>query len=149
MKKRTTIEIIAILFVTLFLYTGISKWMDYYVFKEQIALSPLLAPIAQGVAILLPATEIIVSVILFIPRTRQIGLYASFILMILFTGYIIYVLNYNPQLPCTCGGFIQALSWHQHLVLNIVLIILSLRAIILMKKPAPEKIDKVSSTSYN
>ena len=70
--KRTTIqEIIALLFVILFLYTGVSKLMEYDVAREQIALAPLLAPVAKEIVIVLPIAEIVVSVLLFLPRTRR------------------------------------------------------------------------------
>jgi len=131
MKKKTIVEIIALLFVVLFLYTGISKLMDYDITKEQIALSPLLAPIASWTVIALPVTEIIVSVILFIPRTRIKGLYASLALMVAFTGYVVYILSYNDQLPCTCGGVLQSLSWKQHLLFNAAFIVLALTGIVL------------------
>jgi len=137
MKRNTIVEIIALLFVVLFLYTGISKLMDYSVFKEQIALSPLLAPISSWVAILLPATEIIISVVLFLPRSRLPGLYASLILMVLFTGYIIYILNYNEHLPCTCGGVLEILSWKQHLVLNGILIALAFIGVLMGRRFLP------------
>jgi uncharacterized membrane protein YphA (DoxX/SURF4 family) len=137
MKKTILVEIIAFLFIILFLYTGISKLMDYSVFKEQIALSPILSPVSKWVAVLLPGAEIIVSLMLFIPRSRSIGLYASLLLMTLFTGYIIYILIFNDRLPCTCGGVLEALSWKQHLLLNIFLVGLALTAIIIRRKSSP------------
>jgi uncharacterized membrane protein YphA (DoxX/SURF4 family) len=140
MKRSTIIEIIALLFVILFLYTGISKLMDYNVAKEQIRLTPLLAPIAEEIVIVLPIIEIIVAVLLFLPRTRKIGLYACLCLMVAFTGYIIYILNYNKELPCTCGGILQALSWKQHLLLNCTLIVLSLTGVLLERRQFPSYI---------
>jgi uncharacterized membrane protein YphA (DoxX/SURF4 family) len=133
MKKNILVEIISLLFIILFLYTGISKLMDYTVFKEQIATSPLLAPISGWIAILLPAIEIILSVILFIPRWRLKGLYASLVLMILFTGYIIAILTFNEHIPCSCGGVIELLSWKGHIAFNSAFIGLALAGIALGK----------------
>lgn len=129
MKKQTIVEIIAFLFVILFLYTGVGKLMDYDIAKEQISLTPLLAPIAGAVVIFIPVAEIITSILLFFPKTRIYGLRASLALMLAFTGYIVYLLNYNDQLPCTCGGVLEQLSWPQHLILNGVLIILAITAL--------------------
>jgi uncharacterized membrane protein YphA (DoxX/SURF4 family) len=126
MKRSTISEVISLLFVILFLYTGISKLIDYDIAKEQIALTPILAPIAPEIVIVLPIIEIITAVFLFIPKTRRYGLWASFALMTAFTGYIIYILNYNDQLPCTCGGVLEEMTWPEHLAFNIALIILSL-----------------------
>lgn len=134
MKQSTLIEIISLLFIILFLYTGVSKLMDYSVFKEQIATSPLLAPVSAWIAILLPAIEIIVSVLLFIPRWRMKGLYAALGFMVLFTGYIVAMLTFNEHIPCSCGGVIELLSWKGHIVFNSVFILLAMIAIVLGKK---------------
>jgi hypothetical protein len=134
MKRATIAELIAFLFIILFLYTGISKLMEYDIAKEQIALSLLLAPIAGFVVVFIPTAEIITSILLFFPKTRIYGLWSSLTLMIAFTGYVIYLLTYNDQLPCTCGGILEQLSWPQHCVLNITLILLALTAIRLSRR---------------
>lgn len=134
MLKRTIPSVIALLFVVLFLYTGVSKLLDYTVFKEQIASSPVLASIAPFVAWALPLGEIAVAVLLFIPAWRLWGLYISFVLMFLFTGYIVAILNFSEELPCSCGGVLQEMSWQQHLVFNIVFTLLALVGAILEKK---------------
>lgn len=134
MKRSTIAEIISFLFIILFLYTGASKIIDYDVAKEQIALSPLLAPIAGFVVIFIPTLEALTSILLFFPKTRLYGLRSAFFLMLAFTGYVIYLLNYNDHLPCTCGGVLEQLSWPQHLILNGGLIVLSLWALFLLRR---------------
>lgn len=134
LKKETIVEIIAFLFVILFLYTGISKLMEYSVFKEQIAESPVLKPFASFIAWSLPLLEFVVSLLLIIPRWRLKGLYASLVLMILFTLYIIGVMTFFKDLPCSCGGIISLLSWPAHLVFNSAFIILAFIGVSLEKK---------------
>ena len=134
MLKRTIPSIVALLLVVLFLYTGISKLMDYSVFKEQIAESPILAPIAPFIAWALPLVEFAVAVALFIPAWRLWGLYASSVLMLLFTGYIAALLSFSEELPCSCGGILQEMSWQQHLVFNITFTVLSIVSALLEKK---------------
>ena len=134
LKKETIVEVIALLFVILFLYTGISKLMEYAVFKEQMADSPVLKPIAPFMAWALPITEFLVSLLLFIPRLRLKGLYASLVLMAAFTLYIIAIMIFNKELPCSCGGIIELLSWRGHLVFNSVFIVLAFTGILLEKK---------------
>jgi uncharacterized membrane protein YphA (DoxX/SURF4 family) len=137
MKRSIIVEAIAILYIILFLYTGISKWLDYYIFIETVGTTPLFRPIAGQIAIILPATEILISIFLFIRRTRQAALYASLVLMILFTGYIIYILNINEKIPCSCGGILQEMSWKQHLIFNGLFILLAITGIWLSKKELP------------
>jgi uncharacterized membrane protein YphA (DoxX/SURF4 family) len=134
MTRSTIVEIISMLFVILFLYTGISKLMEYGVFKEQIADSPILKPFASFIAWSLPLTEFIVSILLIIPRWRLKGLYASLLLMIAFTLYIGAVMTFNKELPCSCGGIISLLSWGEHLVFNSVFILLAFAGVVLEKR---------------
>lgn len=129
MKKSIFVEIISMLFVILFVYTAISKFMDFTLFKETIATSPVLAPVASVVAWILPITEILVSVLLLIPAFRLKGLYASLGLMMAFTLYIIYILKFSPHVPCSCGGVIELMSWREHLVFNSAFILLAILGI--------------------
>jgi uncharacterized membrane protein YphA (DoxX/SURF4 family) len=134
LNKRLAVEIIALLFVILFLYTGVAKLMEFDVFREQLDDSPIVGFAAPLVAWGLPITEFIVSIALFIPKYRLRGLYAAFILMILFTAYVAILLSISTELPCSCGGIMEALSWPAHLAVNIGLIGLALTGIILAKK---------------
>jgi uncharacterized membrane protein YphA (DoxX/SURF4 family) len=149
MKTSTIIEIIAWLFVSLFLYTGISKLMEYAVFKEQLSESPILAPIAEVVAWGLPLTEFVVSLLLFFPRYRLSGLYAALGLMVSFTCYVIAILAFSSKLPCSCGGVLEQLSWEGHIVFNSVFITFASIAIILSRRL--KKTTSASGTvlSYN
>jgi hypothetical protein len=133
-KRTSIIETVTIFNVILFLYTGIAKIMDYTVFKEQLADSPILGFAAKSIAILLPVTEFIVVIMLVIPRWRLKGLYSSLALMIAFTTYIISMFIVAPTMPCSCGGAIELLSWQQHLFLNVIFILINVWSIYLLKK---------------
>jgi uncharacterized membrane protein YphA (DoxX/SURF4 family) len=137
--KRTTLtEAISLLLIILFLYTGISKLWDYPVFKEQIGTSPLLVPLAPFVAGSLPWIEFIVVLMLIIPRWKLKGLYAAMGLLLLFTCYIIAILIFNKNIPCSCGGVIESLSWNQHIVFNSLFILLAGIGIVLEKREKQE-----------
>jgi uncharacterized membrane protein YphA (DoxX/SURF4 family) len=134
MKRTTLVEIIIMLYVILFLYTGISKLMEYSIFKEQISTSPLLAPFSKLIALGLPSIEFIVVVLLIIPRWRLKGLYLAFGLMTAFTIYIIAILSFSSKIPCSCGGILQELSWEQHIAFNAFFILLAIAGIVLEKR---------------
>jgi len=137
-KRTTIIEIITVLNIILFLYTGIAKIMDYSVFKEQLADSPILSWAAKPVAILLPIVEFAIVLMLVIPRWRLKGLYASFGIMTLFTAYIIAMFIVAPEMPCSCGGIISELSWQQHIIFNSAFILLNAWAVYLLRKEKNE-----------
>lgn len=144
MKKAALIVLIIMLYATLFLYTGICKIMDYSIIKEQLAMSPVLAPVSKLIAAGLPWIEFLVVLLLVIPRWRLKGFYASLALMTAFTIYIIGMLIFDKHLPCSCGGVIEKLSWKGHIVFNSVFIVLSIIGIILEKQ-----VQKANQITYD
>ena len=69
--------------------------------------------------------ELCVALLIAWPKTRLKGLYGALALMLLFTGYTVAILFFAPYTPCSCGGVISLLSWEQHLIFNIVFLLLS------------------------
>lgn len=133
-RNNIIIEIIVSLLIILFIYTGINKIMDYSNFKFQLGRSPFIQPMANVIAMILPAGELLLAVFLVFKQTRLLGLYLSFTLMALFTGYIWIMLLYAYDLPCSCGGVLASLTWENHLIFNSVFTVLALIGIILESK---------------
>ena len=123
--NHTIPSVIAALFIFLFLYTALNKFTGHERFESVLHSSPLLKNASVILSWLIPITELVITLLLFIPASRQTGLFYSFLLMSLFTAYIAYMVSTSSQLPCSCGGILQQLSWQQHLVLNIVLTLLA------------------------
>jgi uncharacterized membrane protein YphA (DoxX/SURF4 family) len=141
MTKKITSEIITALLVLLFMYAAVSKLIDYSIFKKQLEKSPLLSQIAPLLAIVIPAAELFISVLLLQNKTRLKGLYASFCLMMAFTIYLIGMLNFSKVIPCSCGGIIRALSWKEHVIFNLAFIFLSVAGIIRERKSEQNQKD--------
>jgi hypothetical protein len=55
--------------------------------------------------------------------------------MCIFTVYIGCMLLFAPDLPCSCGGIIRQLSWKQHLLLNLFLLVLAGIAVRVHRSP--------------
>jgi uncharacterized membrane protein YphA (DoxX/SURF4 family) len=134
MKKGVIVEIVCFLFILLFVYAGLTKLFDYEKFRVQIGQSPLLTSFSGFIAWFIPSIEIVVSVMLALPRFRATGLYIAFTLMVLFTGYIIAILNFNGHVPCSCGGVLEKMGWTEHLVFNIVFMLFSVIGILFHSK---------------
>ena len=139
MKKQSAIDIISFLFIVLFIYAATSKLMDFEKFSVQIGQSPLLTPFAPLIAVMIPTVEILVSVALGIERLRLLGLYASFFLMVMFTTYIIMILNFSTYIPCSCGGVLEKLGWSGHLYFNITFTLLGYFGILLASRSKDQK----------
>lgn len=118
--KRTRIPtFISIFFILLFCYAAISKIMDFEKFQIQMTESPLLSTFAGFLPYVLVISEFIIAGLLCYRITQNAGLLASFILMLFFTGYIAHMLLTSENLPCSCGGILEKMSWTQHLYFNI------------------------------
>lgn len=129
------IDILAALFILLFLYTALSKSLEYVAFRNTIKLFPLLKSYANPVANFIIVTEYFACLLLIIPRCRLWGLYVSLALMTIFTLYISYALITGRDLPCTCGGVLQQMTWSQHLLFNLFFMVAAISGIILIRKP--------------
>ncbi|MDV2493976.1 hypothetical protein CMU02_14760 [Elizabethkingia anophelis] len=120
---------VSIYFVILFCSTAISKVFDFENFQHQISASPLLNEFSQFLPYTIIIVEFFIAGLLCYRKTRTIGLIGSFVLMLIFTGYIALLLNTSKNLPCSCGGILEKMSWHQHLYFNIGCVILSVIAL--------------------
>jgi uncharacterized membrane protein len=124
--KKSNLETIVTLIVILFIWTGLSKYIDNTQFKNALNKSPLISNYSNLISFVLPGLELATAILLIVPRLRLTGLYISSGLLILFTFYLLVILRSYKNLPCTCGGVISKLSWIQHVYFNIFFLILSL-----------------------
>lgn len=121
---------ISALFICLFTYAAISKIRDFEAFQVQLGKSPVITVYAHFFSWTVPMIEILISILFLFNHFRTLALYASFTLMVAFTTYIIMILNFSAYVPCSCGGVLQNMTWSQHLVFNILFILLSIIAIL-------------------
>ncbi|GAA0527778.1 MauE/DoxX family redox-associated membrane protein [Chitinophaga japonensis] len=138
MKRKTIVDIIAYLFILLFVYASVNKLADYRAFSIELGKSPLLTAFADWVAWGVPVVELVVVALLTVPRWCLAGLYAAFSLMTMFTAYIVAILKFSDYIPCSCGGVLQNMTWNQHLVFNIFFVVLGFVGIMLYEKEAPK-----------
>ncbi|HWJ91892.1 MAG TPA: MauE/DoxX family redox-associated membrane protein [Flavisolibacter sp.] len=121
---------VASLLILLFVYAAVSKLLDYQKFRVQLGQSPLLTNFAFVLAWFVPALEIIIAVLLATDRYRLTALYASFSLMVVFSAYIFFITRFASHVPCSCGGVLEKMSWDQHLIFNIVFVVMAAVAIL-------------------
>lgn len=126
--KNAIVDIICLLYILLFVYSSVSKLLEFQNFQAQLGQSPLLSAYTGFISYLVLIIEIVIALFLAIPKTRFVGLLSSFALMLMFTAYIIVILNYSSFIPCSCGGILEKLGWKEHLIFNITFTILALIA---------------------
>jgi len=123
-------NIIASLFILLFIYTATSKLYTFKDFDHVLQLIPVFGPFHFILAILIISLNIIIGVLLIIPATQKIGLYAALVLLIIFTLFLFYMVYFEKNLPCSCGGITANLTWRQHIWLNMILTTLAFSGIL-------------------
>lgn len=128
------------LLVLLFLYTGLTKLLDYPGFRSALFKSPPLRPWAGLIAWALPVAELLIAGGLILPKTRYTALIASAILLLILTAYLGWMIAFAPHLPCNCGGVIASLSWPQHLLFNTGFLLLNTLLLLYRNKIFPRGI---------
>jgi hypothetical protein len=141
MKRTLLLDIISCLFIILFLYTGVWKLLDQDTFRAALKKLPVIMHYEAAIAIFIPMLEVLIAVSLLgamlkdNKALRKWGLTGSFVLMTLFTLYVGYMLaKYTNRLPCSCGGMMRQMNWHQHFYFNTAFTLLALMGLMLNKK---------------
>ncbi|WGQ09039.1 DoxX-like family protein [Pedobacter gandavensis] len=125
MKKEDVIKVVAIIISCLFVYAGLSKLADYE--KSSLEMVNQVFPnwIASILIWLIPAIELTLAALLVIQVTRKKALWASLILLSLFSVYIAVVMTgIFGKVPCSCGGILKNMSYGTHLIFNLFFVLL-------------------------
>ena len=102
----------------LWVYGAASKLFKFALFRFQLNSYPWIRHFGGVLAWGIPLAELGIAALLISGRKRGIGFLASLALLLLFTGYLLWMLGTERHLPCSCGGIIQHLTWGQHIVFN-------------------------------
>jgi hypothetical protein len=131
-KAPTIIDVVASILLIFFLHTMLYTWMQIASFKNMLAFYTYnITPIAWTVIV----TELIIAVMLFIPRTRVIG----FILAAVFATTAIIIIKITPGVPHDFGGIMNHVSIaSMRYVIYGLVILLACSGLVLtfIKKPA-------------
>lgn len=123
-----------ILLILLWSSTGLSKILGFAEFTRQL-IHILGEELSIPASVAIPLLELAAAVTIAFQKTKVFGLYISVFLLTAFTAYVILVLaGYFGPAPCTCGGIITALSWKQHLIVNIILLSITLYSLFTLKR---------------
>jgi len=134
MNPHPFIILITGLMIMLWAYASFSKLFSLDQFKHAMLTQVFPKWISRLLVYLVPIAEITMIVLLLIPETRLLGMYASLFTMIAFTLYIGgAVFKLYERTPCACGGLFGKLGWHKHFKVNIVLSIIALLGVVLLE----------------
>lgn len=121
------INFITAALIFLWVYAAMSKVLNYEQSRMQM-MNQVFPAMINGILLwAVPLIELLISGLLLFHGTRKVGLLLSAILLFLFSGYVLLVmLNVFGRIPCSCGGVISKLNWEQHLVFNLVFLLIAL-----------------------
>lgn len=125
MHSRLSAVIASSLLILLFGYTASSKIFNHAVFEATLDKTPFISQGAAVLSWLVPLSEIGIVLLLLFSKTRSKGLYASALLLGVFTLYLVVMLISGEKLPCSCGGVINGMGWWEHVAMNVGFIGLS------------------------
>lgn len=131
--KKIIIELICAVFILLWAYSGFTKYIEHEKFITVLRAAAVVAPAAEAISWLIPSAELTAAFFLLVPACRSIGIWLSSIMIASFTLYVGYMLLFIPDLPCSCGGVTEKMSWEAHLWFNTGLSGLSLWSIQLLR----------------
>ena len=117
-KAYFAFDFISALFIALFAYTAVDKLRHLPTFNNSLQGSTLLKNYEPVLRYAVPTIEMLLVVLLLLPKTRLAGLIGATTLMAVFTLYVGLVLSTPTNVPCSCGGIVASLSWSGHLWVN-------------------------------
>lgn len=130
--KDWLLEAFTYLLALLFLYTALSKLVDFKHFIWEIGNQPFDHCLRPFLIYGLPTVELLATFLLLKLQTRRLGFYLSALLMTLFTLYVALItFHYYPRVPCSCAGVFHAMSWPQHLIFNLLFLFISIAGVFL------------------
>lgn len=115
-------ELIVYGYAFLYMYTGYDKLKHVDEFIDGNSKIPLLGQYAELIGWGIPTLEILLAVLLVLPflKLKKIVLWASVVLMSIFTLYLAIMLVFVPDRLCNCGGVIESMDWTTHLIFNLL-----------------------------
>lgn len=144
--NKAFIQFVKFLLCCVFLYAAIVKGMEFSHFTSEMKKSPLLEPFnTVMLGALTLCAEIAGALLLSFARTERAGLYLSFFLMTLFSGYLSLLYFGYPNAPCSCGGILGTMPYPVHITFNFLLLILCGLAILTY----PKKTDTTTTVQEN
>ena len=123
--------VVSLLFILLFVYAAVRKLLDLETFQAQLEQFSFFGGFAYLLSRGIILLELLIAGLLCFGKTRLLGIYFSFFLMLLFTAYILIILNFATNVPCSCGGVLEALGWKEHLMFNVFFIGIALMGILI------------------
>jgi hypothetical protein len=94
--------------------------MDFTQFYNDLLNSPVFGNkhLVRFVSAFVPIIELGIAGLLISAKYKEFAMYLVSGLMLVFSLYIIWIMEFSADIPCSCGGIINNLTWQEHLLFN-------------------------------
>ncbi|WP_394332499.1 MauE/DoxX family redox-associated membrane protein [Chryseobacterium kwangjuense] len=144
--KNLIAEIVIFLILLMWAYTFVSKVLDFDTFRRQINGAYLLSSLGSPLPYILQVLHLSLVVLLIKKSWRKIGLITSLSVLLLYTGYLIYILKFAPSIPCSCISLYSALNWNDQLLINLAVLLLNIIGLIMFSFKRPPHSSHIQTT---
>jgi hypothetical protein len=139
MTKNIVSQVCRFLLLLVFAYTVYHKLVDMSKFESTLLKSTLIDVYqVKYLLYLIPAIEL-TAIFFLLRKDYLIGLYISLFVMLLFTIYLVALNNFSFYKGCSCGGIFNEMSYAQHILVNIILVVICLVGLFLYKERATKR----------
>jgi len=135
MKKQLLSDLIALMFIILFVYAGWIKLLDHCMFRNQLTAFDYINSFAGFLAWVVPLIHLGLALLFIWPGMRLWALGGTFILLLTYSVYIILILYRGVNVPCACSGLFKFTSWAGQLVMNTLFLAMAAAGIIFEISP--------------
>ncbi|WP_460672322.1 MauE/DoxX family redox-associated membrane protein [Larkinella ripae] len=112
-----------LLISTLFAYAGMVKFTDYNGWVLKLDALPLMAGYSLSlISYGIPICELSIPILLLFKQTKVKAIQLAIALLIVFTGYCLYIVRRSQYVPCPCNGLFDQLSIGQHVFINLAVV---------------------------
>lgn len=129
--KKIISEIIIFLLLLSWSFTFVSKIFDFETFGRQIKGAYLLSVGGKLLPYVLQFVHLGIILMLLNKSWRRLGLITSMVVMVLYTGYLIYVLKLAPSVPCSCIALFNWMNWNDQLYFNFLILAINIIGLVM------------------
>jgi len=135
--KNILSEIIVFILILIWAYTFVAKVFDFETFQRQIKGAYMLSAGGNLLPYLLQIVHFGIILLLINKSWRRMGLITSILVLILYTGYLVYVLKFAPSIPCSCIAMFNWMNWNDQLYFNFSMLAINIIGLIIFSLNRP------------
>jgi uncharacterized membrane protein YphA (DoxX/SURF4 family) len=135
MNRQNFLFYSTLILSSLFLYSGLNKVIYSNEFHKSLEQNSFFdSGFTNLILIITPYFELLIAVGLLLSISRKIFLWISFVTLLIFTFYLIFINTIASLSECGCGGLFSQLSFEYHLIFNLSFIIFNAVCILFERK---------------